>query len=71
MRQHGVAIPTPSATPAGRGLGRFLQGVNRNDPKVLSAFQTCRAKLGVPFGGGFGRRFGTPSPSPSPSGNSV
>jgi len=65
MQQHGVAIPTPSATPGagGRGFGRFFSGINRNDPKVLSAFQACRAQIGPGFGGG--RRFPRPSPSPS------
>jgi hypothetical protein len=65
MQQHGVAIPTPSATPGagGRGLGRLFSGINRNDPKVISAFQACRAQIGPGFGGG--RRFPGPSPSPS------
>ena len=67
LASHGVTIPTtrptapPSApaSPAASGApraGRFLNGLNRSDPKVAAAVKACQSKLPT---------FPRPSASPS------
>jgi hypothetical protein len=73
MRSNGVDMPDPNFSDnPGTGGGRreFFGGINRNDPKVKQALQTCRTKVfggqagdgpfggrggGIFFGGGGGR----------------
>jgi hypothetical protein len=52
LRQHGVNVPTarptapPSAPASGAPrAGRFLNGLNPNDPKVAAAVKACQSKL--------------------------
>ena len=77
MRSNGVNMPDPnfSQNPgSGGGRREFFGGINRDDPKVQQALQTCRTKVfggqngngqfgpggggGVFFGGGGGGRNG-------------
>ena len=75
MRSNGVNMPDPNFSEnPGTGGGRreFFGGINRNDPKVQQALQTCRTKVfggqsgpfgpggggGIFFGGGGGGRGG-------------
>jgi hypothetical protein len=51
MRSNGVDMPDPNFSQnSDNGAGRrgFFGGINRNDPKVQQALQTCRTKV---FGG--------------------
>lgn len=52
MVSHGVTIPTtrPTAPPSPPASGaprafRFLNGLNRSDPKVAAALKACQSKL--------------------------
>lgn len=52
MASHGVTIPTtrPTAPPSPPASGaprafRFLNGLNRSDPKVAAALKACQSKL--------------------------
>ena len=56
MASHGVTIPTtrptapptrPASPPASGAAraGRFLNGLNRSDPKVAAALKACQSKL--------------------------
>jgi hypothetical protein len=56
MASHGVTIPatrptappSPPASPPASGApqaGRFLNGLNPNDPKVAAALKACQSKL--------------------------
>ena len=56
MASHGVTIPTtrptapptrPASPPASGAprIGRFLNGLNRSDPKVAAALKACQSKL--------------------------
>jgi hypothetical protein len=64
MASHGEAIPAtrpspPPASPPASGApraGRFLNGLNPNDPKVASALKACQSKLPT-----FPRPSGSPS----------
>jgi hypothetical protein len=75
MRKNGVNVPDPNFSGGGGGPGAGGGGlfggstIDRNDPKVQAAMQTCRsvftaAGLGGPGGraGGFGPPGGVPGP---------
>ena len=68
MRSNGVNMPDPnfsenSNNGAPGGQRGFFGGINRNDPKVRQALQTCRTKVfggqagNGPFGNGRGGGF--------------
>ena len=59
MRANGVNMPDPNFSQApdtGGSRREFFGGINRNDPKVQQALQTCRTKVfgGQTGNGGFG-----------------
>jgi len=60
LKDHGVALPTPSPGATNRGGGGFgaLRGLNTADPKTAKAYTTCKALLPQ-------RPSGNPSPSTS------
>jgi hypothetical protein len=70
MRANGVNMPDPNFSQSpdnGGGRERFFGGINRDDPKVQSALQTCRTKVfggqqGPGPGGGGGFFFGGGGP---------
>jgi hypothetical protein len=62
MRANGVNMPDPNFSQSpdtGGGRQRFFGGINRQDPKVQAALNTCRTKVfggqagNGPGGGGF------------------
>jgi hypothetical protein len=61
MRSNGVNMPDPNFSQNsnnGAGRGGFFAGINRQDPKVQQALQTCRTQVfggqnNGPGGGGF------------------
>ncbi len=74
MRQQGVDFPDPTFDANGRpqfGQGGGAAGATgadrRNDPAFQQAMQTCRTKLGVTGGFGFGGRGGRTGGGAAPS----
>jgi hypothetical protein len=70
MRKNGVDVPDPDFSQGGGGGGRGLfggSGINRNDPKVQAAFQTCQKVFTGSGPGGF-RFGGPPGGGPPPGG---
>lgn len=62
LKDHGVVLPSASASPGSRNGGGFgaLRGINTSDPKTAKAYDTCKALLPQ-------RPSGRPSSSASPS----
>ncbi|HEY3478978.1 MAG TPA: hypothetical protein VGL02_08765, partial [Streptomyces sp.] len=62
LKDHGVVLPTPSASTGGGYGGGFgaLRGLNTADPKTAKAYDTCKALLPQ-------RPSGRPSSSAGPS----
>ena len=72
MRKNGVNVPDPNFSaggggPGGGGGGGLFGGANidRSDPKVQAAIQTCRSAF-TGLGGRGGRGFGPPGGAPGP-----
>ncbi|WP_052397950.1 hypothetical protein [Streptomyces sp. NRRL F-5123] len=46
LKDHGVTLPTSSASPGANGRrGGMLGGLNTSDPKTAKAYTTCKALL--------------------------
>lgn len=47
LKDHGVTLPTTSASPGanGRRGGGMFNGLNTSDPKIAKAYTTCKALL--------------------------